>query len=140
AVGDQVPIIAAIASMTTDDAVRQAKAARDAGCKGLMVLPPYIYRGDTREMKNHIATVCAATDLSCMLYNNPVAYGTDFLPERVCRPFQLRDEGRREKGSGDLRMVLASSASRYRSEICTADKNGSGKGRLGKYSSATTAS
>jgi 4-hydroxy-tetrahydrodipicolinate synthase len=83
AVGDKVPIVAAIASMTTEDAVRQAQAARDAGCTGLMVLPPYIYRGDAREMNAHIAAVCAATELSCMLYNNPVAYGTDFIPEQV---------------------------------------------------------
>ncbi|HKP69493.1 MAG TPA: dihydrodipicolinate synthase family protein [Pyrinomonadaceae bacterium] len=83
AVGDRVPVVAAIASMTTADAVVQAQAARDAGCAGLMVLPPYIYRGDACEMRNHIATVCAATELSCMLYNNPVAYGTDFLPEQI---------------------------------------------------------
>ncbi|MEO8574010.1 MAG: dihydrodipicolinate synthase family protein [Pyrinomonadaceae bacterium] len=83
AVGDKVPIIAAIASMTTEDAIRQARASRDAGCTGLMVLPPYIYRGDAREMNEHIAAVCAATELSCMLYNNPVAYGTDFVPEQV---------------------------------------------------------
>ncbi|MEP6704861.1 MAG: dihydrodipicolinate synthase family protein [Acidobacteriota bacterium] len=83
AVGDKVPIIAAIASMTTEDAIRQARAGRDAGCTGLMVLPPYIYRGDAREMNEHIAAVCAATELSCMLYNNPVAYGTDFLPEQI---------------------------------------------------------
>jgi 4-hydroxy-tetrahydrodipicolinate synthase len=83
AVGDRVPIVVAIASMTTEDAVVQAQAARDAGCEGLMVLPPYLYRGDAREMKHHIVAVCAATDLSCMLYNNPVAYGTDFLPEQV---------------------------------------------------------
>ena len=84
-----VPVVAAIASMTTEDAVAQAKAARDAGCVGLMVLPPYIYRGDAREMREHIAAVCAATELSCMLYNNPVAYGTDFLPEQVA---EMADE------------------------------------------------
>ncbi|HEX6126902.1 MAG TPA: dihydrodipicolinate synthase family protein [Pyrinomonadaceae bacterium] len=83
AVGHKVPIVAAIASMTTDDAVHLARVARDAGCSGLMVLPPYIYRGDAREMQAHIAAVCAATELSCMLYNNPVAYGTDFLPEQI---------------------------------------------------------
>jgi dihydrodipicolinate synthase/N-acetylneuraminate lyase len=27
--------------------------------------------------------VFEATPLSCMLYNNPVAYGTDFLPEQI---------------------------------------------------------
>jgi dihydrodipicolinate synthase/N-acetylneuraminate lyase len=83
AVGERVPVIAAIASMTTADACAQAVEAESAGCKGLMVLPPYVYRGDAREMGQHIAWVCAATELSCMLYNNPVAYGTDFVPEQV---------------------------------------------------------
>jgi 4-hydroxy-tetrahydrodipicolinate synthase len=48
-----------------------------------MVLPPYVYQGNWREMKTHVATVFEATPLSCMLYNNPVAYGTDFLPEQI---------------------------------------------------------
>jgi dihydrodipicolinate synthase/N-acetylneuraminate lyase len=48
-----------------------------------MVLPPYIYQGDWREMKRHVAAVFEATPLPCMLYNNPVAYGTDFLPEQI---------------------------------------------------------
>src|SRR5258708_5353661 len=34
-------------------------------------------------MKTHVAGVLGATPLSCMLYNNPVAYGTDFLPEQI---------------------------------------------------------
>ncbi len=48
-----------------------------------MVLPPYLYKGDWREMKAHVAAVVNATSLPCMLYNNPVAYGTDFLPEQI---------------------------------------------------------
>src|SRR5688572_25899618 len=67
AVGHRAPVIAAIASMTTADAIDQARGAEAAGCKGLMVLPPYVYRGDRREMKNHVAQVIAATSLSCML-------------------------------------------------------------------------
>jgi dihydrodipicolinate synthase/N-acetylneuraminate lyase len=47
------------------------------------VLPPYVYKGDWREMKTHVAAVFEATPLPCMLYNNPVAYGTDFLPEQI---------------------------------------------------------
>ena len=82
-VGSRVPITAAIASMTTADAVHQSRAASDAGCSGLMVLPPYVYRGDWRETKAHISTIVSSTSLSCMLYNNPVAYGTDFLPEQI---------------------------------------------------------
>ena len=83
AVGERVPVVAAIASLSTAEAVRLAKRAVDAGCSGLMVLPPYVYHSDWREMKAHIEAVFRATKLSCMLYNNPVAYGTDFLPEQI---------------------------------------------------------
>ena len=82
-VGERVPVVAAIASLSTAEAVRLAEAAVDCGCSGLMVLPPYVYRSDWREMKAHVETVFRATSLSCMLYNNPVAYGTDFLPEQI---------------------------------------------------------
>lgn len=108
AVGDKVPIVAAIASMTTEDAVAQARAARDAGCVGLMVLPPYIYRGDAREMKEHIKAVCNATDLSCMLYNNPVAYGTDFLPEQVAdMANEIENLHAVKESSTDVRRITA---------------------------------
>jgi len=83
AVGDRVPVVAAIASLSTAEAVDLSKRAADAGCSGLMVLPPYVYQGDWREMKAHVEAIFRATNLSCMLYNNPVAYGTDFLPEQI---------------------------------------------------------
>jgi 4-hydroxy-tetrahydrodipicolinate synthase len=83
AVDERVPVVAAIASLSTAEAVQLAQCAADAGCSGLMVLPPYVYRSDWREMKAHIEAIFRATKLSCMLYNNPVAYGTDFLPEQI---------------------------------------------------------
>jgi 1-pyrroline-4-hydroxy-2-carboxylate deaminase len=79
----RAPVVAAISSLTTSEAVSLAKAASELGCDGLMVLPPYVYQGDWREMKAHVTAVFAASPLSCMLYNNPVAYGTDFLPEQI---------------------------------------------------------
>ncbi len=83
AVKGSVPVVAAVSALSTAEAVSLAKAAADAGCSGLMVLPPYVYLGDWREMKAHIAAIFEATPLSCMLYNNPVAYGTDFIPEQI---------------------------------------------------------
>lgn len=77
------PLVAAVSALSTSEAVRLAQAAADFGCDGLMVLPPYVYQGDWREMKAHIAAIFKATSLSCMLYNNPVAYGTDFIPEQI---------------------------------------------------------
>jgi dihydrodipicolinate synthase/N-acetylneuraminate lyase len=79
----RAPVVASISALTTSEAVALAKAAADLGCDALMVLPPYVYQGNWREMKTHVATVFESTPLSCMLYNNPVAYGTDFLPEQI---------------------------------------------------------
>jgi 1-pyrroline-4-hydroxy-2-carboxylate deaminase len=83
AIDGRGPVVASISALTTSEAVALAKAATDLGCDGLMVLPPYVYLGDWREIKTHVAAVFEATPLSCMLYNNPVAYVTDFLPEHI---------------------------------------------------------
>ncbi len=77
------PIVASVSALTTSEAVAVARAAADIGCDALMVLPPYVYQGNWREMKTHVAAVFEATPLSCMLYNNPIAYGADFLPEQI---------------------------------------------------------
>jgi 1-pyrroline-4-hydroxy-2-carboxylate deaminase len=79
----RAPVVASISSLTTAESVLLAKEAAEIGCDALMVLPPYVYQGDWREMKAHVATVFKTTDLSCMLYNNPISYGTDFLPEQI---------------------------------------------------------
>ena len=83
AAGDRAPVVAAISALSTAEGVALAKGAAERGCQGLMVLPPYVYRGDWREMKAYISEILKATNLSCMLYNNPVSYGTDFLPEHI---------------------------------------------------------
>ena len=106
AVGSRVPVVAAIASLSTAEAVRLAQSAADAGCSGLMVLPPYVYKSDWREMKAHVEAVFRATKLSCMLYNNPVAYGTDYLPEQI-RELTLEHENFEavKESSTDVRRV-----------------------------------
>jgi len=77
------PVISAVSALSTGEAVSLAKAAQDAGCSGVMILPQYVYKGDWRENKAHISAVLNATPLPAMLYNNPVAYGVDFLPEQI---------------------------------------------------------
>jgi 4-hydroxy-tetrahydrodipicolinate synthase len=77
ALGKGVPLIAGIAGLSTAECVALAKRSQAAGCDGLMALPPYVYRGDWRETEAHYSAVISATPLSCMLYNNPIAYGTD---------------------------------------------------------------
>lgn len=108
AVKGRAPVVAAISSLSTAESVALAKHAADLGCDGLMVLPPYVYQGDSREMMAHISAVLRAASLSCMLYNNPVAYGTDFTPEQIA---QLAAEhsnlGAVKESSTDVRRVTA---------------------------------
>jgi 4-hydroxy-tetrahydrodipicolinate synthase len=82
-VGTRVPVIGAIAALSTREAVELAGDAQRAGCRGLMVLPAYVYKGDWQETRAHFSSVIDATGLSCMVYNNPIAYGTDVLPEQA---------------------------------------------------------
>jgi len=83
ALGGRASLVAGVAALTTADAVRLAELGAEAGGEGLMVLPPYVYKGDWRETRAHFETVIGATPLPCMLYNNPIAYGTDVLPEQM---------------------------------------------------------
>lgn len=108
AVQGRGPVVASISALTTSEAVSIAKAAADLGCDALMVLPPYVYQGNWREMKTHVVTVFEATPLSCMLYNNPVAYGTDFLPEQI-RELAMEHENFEavKESSTDARRVSA---------------------------------
>ena len=107
-VAGKTPVVAAISSLSTRNAVQLAKEAEDAGCSGLMVLPPYVYTSDWYEMKRHVSTVLGATKLECMLYNNPVAYKTDFLPDEIA---ELATEHANlaavKESSADVRRVMA---------------------------------
>lgn len=83
ALAGRAPLVAGVAALSTAEAVAIARLAEAKGCDGLMVLPAYVYRTDPRETEAHYSAVFAATKLPCMLYNNPVAYGTDVLPEQL---------------------------------------------------------
>ena len=108
AVGDRVPVIPGVAALSTAEAVKLARDAKAMGCSGLMVLPPYVYSTDWREMKAHVRAVIAATDLPCMLYNNPIAYKTDFLPQQIVElAGELPNLQAVKESSADLRRVIA---------------------------------
>ena len=80
AVAGRIPVLTGVAEYTTTLACRFAEDAKKAGVDGLMVLPAMVYKTDPRETLTHFRAVAAATDLPIMVYNNPVAYGTDVTP------------------------------------------------------------
>jgi 4-hydroxy-tetrahydrodipicolinate synthase len=108
ALDGKAPVVAAISALSTAEAVELAKAAHAVGCAGLMILPPYVYKGDWRENKAHVAAILNATPLPGMLYNNPVAYAVDYLPEQIA---ELANEfpnlAAVKESSTDVRRVTA---------------------------------
>lgn len=107
ALGTAAPLVAGISGLATAECVALARAARDAGCDGLMVLPPYVYQGDWRETRAHFDAVIAATPLSCMLYNNPIAYGTDLTAAQVAVLAEHHNLHAIKDSSGDVRRLTA---------------------------------
>jgi 4-hydroxy-tetrahydrodipicolinate synthase len=107
AVGDRIPVVPGISALSTEEAVSLAQAAAQAGCAGLMVLPPYVYQGDWHEMRGHVSAIITATPLSCLLYNNPIAYGTDFVPEQVRSLAEYANLHAVKESSGDVRRFTA---------------------------------
>ena len=108
AVGSRGGVVPGVAALSTAKAVAFAKMAESVGCRGLMVLPPYVYTSDWREMKQHVSAVISATNLPCMLYNNPIAYKTDFLPPHIA---ELASEHANlvavKESSADIRRIAA---------------------------------
>lgn len=102
----RVPVMPGIASLSTAGSVRLALASAEAGCDALMVLPPYVHNGKMDETVTHFKAIFEATDLPCMLYNNPIAYGTDVTPQIIA---ELADRHPNlqavKESSGDVRRV-----------------------------------
>ena len=106
-IAGRVPLVAGISALSTAEAVELARAAESAGCAGLMALPVYVYRGDWRETEAHFRAILTATNLPCMLYNNPVAYGTDVIPEQIANLAELPNLAAVKESSMDVRRITA---------------------------------
>jgi 4-hydroxy-tetrahydrodipicolinate synthase len=108
AAAGRVPVVSAVSALSTREAVRIARKAEAVGCRGLMVLPAYVHKGPWREHSEHFSAVFDATPLSCMLYNNPIAYGVDVRAEQI-REFAERHPNLHavKESSGDSRRVTA---------------------------------
>ena len=79
-INNRVPLIACIAESGRREALGlQAQATKD-GVDGFMVLPPMRYASDNRETLDYFRTIGQSSEVPIMLYNNPIAYGTDISP------------------------------------------------------------
>lgn len=106
ALGDGAPVIPGIGALSTDEGVRLAKACEAEGARGLMILPPYAYSTDWKEMSAHFRAIATATQLPILLYNNPIAYKTDFTATQIAELANALPQIEAIKeSSGDIRRL-----------------------------------
>ena len=77
----RIPVVSGVAEMSTRAAIQYMQDGEQLGAAGFMVMPPMVYKSDSRETEHWFRTLAQATPLPWMLYNNPVGYHTDVTPE-----------------------------------------------------------
>ncbi len=77
----RVPVLSGVAEMSTQAAARYMQDCEKLGASGFMIMPAMVYKADNREVMHWFRTMAKATTLPWMLYNNPVGYSIDVIPE-----------------------------------------------------------
>lgn len=101
------PLVVTVAERSTQAACDYVKACEEKGADGLMLLPPMGYPSDRRETLAYLERVAASTSLSVMLYNNPIAYGTDLTPEDFAELASVRNVHAIKESSANTRRIPA---------------------------------
>ena len=84
--GDKGPVLAGTGAVTVRETVDLTNAAKDAGCDGAVILPPYFVKLTEDEIFAHFAEVDAAVSFPIIVYNipgNAVNAVTPGLAERL---------------------------------------------------------
>lgn len=79
----RVPVLSGVSELNTSVACEYVRAVEKLGADGFMVMPAMAYRADAEEAKAHFLGVARATGLPVIVYNNPIAYHVDLLPETL---------------------------------------------------------
>ena len=81
----RVPVIAGAGSNDTQVAIKNIRAAKEAGADAALMVPPYYNRPNQDGIVAHFEAVAAACDLPIVLYNVPGRTVTDIHPATVTR-------------------------------------------------------
>jgi 4-hydroxy-tetrahydrodipicolinate synthase len=84
-VAGRMDVLVGTMNAHTPNAVRYSKEAEDLGADGFMIIPPYYYTPTEDEIFSYYASICAATKLPIMLYNNPITSNVDMSAKFVAR-------------------------------------------------------
>ena len=84
-----VPVVAGTGGISTSDVIELSARAREVGCQGIMVLPPYYCRPGSVEVVAHYRGISDAVGIPILLYNIPKRTGVDLTPDLLEELVQL---------------------------------------------------
>ena len=86
----KVKTIMHVGGITTELSIAGAKAAKDAGCDSICLLPPFLYPTDEQGVLDFYIEVSDACDnLPFFVYNLPQITGVEFVPGNATAPGQV---------------------------------------------------
>ncbi|MSO54106.1 MAG: 4-hydroxy-tetrahydrodipicolinate synthase [Rhodospirillales bacterium] len=81
----RINVIAGTGTIRTQDVIELTTSAKDSGCAGAMIMPPYFVKPSTADIIAHYETISDAVKFPIMLYNIPSYNQTPLTPELVDR-------------------------------------------------------
>lgn len=101
----RVPVLGSTAEWNAPQAIAWIRELESLGANGAMVLPPMAFRPDREETLAHYEACARATTLPLMVYNNPISYHADVLPEMFAELARHETIVAIKESSGDVRRV-----------------------------------
>src|ERR1700689_4938509 len=79
----QVPILAGTGDYSTATTIELSLHAKSLGCRGLMIITPFLLIPPKRDVFNHLRRVRDKVGLPIMLYDVPFTTGIEITPEEL---------------------------------------------------------
>jgi len=98
----RVPVIAGIGAIRTEDALELAHHAKQVGCDGVMMLPPFFVKPSADDIVAHFKAVSDEVKIPMMLYNIPANAVNALTPDLVSRLADLDTVVAIKESSGDF--------------------------------------
>jgi 4-hydroxy-tetrahydrodipicolinate synthase len=99
-VNGKVPVIAGAGAPSTRETAFLTRDAADTGADAVLIVSPYYFKPDSRELFEHYSSVIGSTDIPVIVYNVPKFTGYNVDPDVVVRLAEEYDQVVGVKDSG----------------------------------------
>jgi 4-hydroxy-tetrahydrodipicolinate synthase len=100
AVNGKAHVIAGTGATSTRETIFLSRDAMDVGADAALIVPPYYFKPDSKELFEHYSAVIRSTEIPVILYNAPKFTGYNLDPEVIVRLAEEYDQVVGVKDSG----------------------------------------